>query len=186
MHIPLLSCIYLTILYKLSKRGSTKKLWKKLEELYLPQSIPNKFFLKISLVSKLISQKNWVIIFIYIYFNKLIQHITKYCDNVFNEYKMIILLNAISSVYKEIKNIVNYGRKALTPDIVIDSLKSKGRKLKLKEPREKLERFTKRGIYFIFVEGKMVVARTKEEIDLNYRERQTVGNVMVVVNMDIP
>lgn len=47
-------------------------------------------------------------------FNKLVQNITNCCENVFDEYKTIILLNAIPDVYEEVKNVIKYERETLT------------------------------------------------------------------------
>lgn len=41
------------------------------------------------------------------------------------EYKTIILLNVIPDTYKEVKNAIKYSRDTLTPEIVINSLRSK-------------------------------------------------------------
>lgn len=46
------------------------------------------------------------------------------------EYKTIILLNAILDIQKKVKNAIEYGRDTLTLEIVIDSLKSKEMELR--------------------------------------------------------
>ena len=46
------------------------------------------------------------------------------------EYKTIILLNAILDIYKDVENVIKYGRDTLTLEIVIDSFRSKEMELK--------------------------------------------------------
>lgn len=58
-------------------------------------------------------------------FNKLVQDIVN-CDEAVSEtYKAIILFNSIPDSYKEVKNAIKYGRDTLTPEIVVNSLRSK-------------------------------------------------------------
>lgn len=42
-------------------------------------------------------------------FNKLVQNIVNCGENVFETYKVFILLNFVPGSYKEIKNIIKYG-----------------------------------------------------------------------------
>ena len=58
------------------------------------------------------------------------QDITNCGEKVTKEYKAIILWNVIPDAYKEIKNVIKYGRDTLTPEIIIDSLRSKEMELK--------------------------------------------------------
>ena len=63
-------------------------------------------------------------------FNKLVQNIINCGEIVSEEYKTIILLNVIPNTYKE------DGRDTLTPEIVIDSLRSKEMELKHESERK--------------------------------------------------
>lgn len=70
-------------------------------------------------------------------FNKLIQDIVN-CEEIVSEiYKSIILLNSIPHTYKEVKNMIKYGKDTLTPEIVIDSLESKEMEIKAKRHDKK-------------------------------------------------
>ncbi|KAL2534001.1 DNA polymerase zeta catalytic subunit-like [Abeliophyllum distichum] len=53
------------------------------------------------------------------------------------EYKAVILLNSIPDIYKEVKNAIKYGRDTLTPEIVIDSLRSKEMEMKAEKHDKK-------------------------------------------------
>ncbi|KAL2471752.1 Retrovirus-related Pol polyprotein from transposon TNT 1-94 [Abeliophyllum distichum] len=64
-------------------------------------------------------------------------NITNCGETVLEINKAIILLNAIPDSFKEVKNAIKYGRETLTPDIVIDSLKSKKRELKFEKNERK-------------------------------------------------
>ncbi|KAL2526103.1 Uncharacterized protein Adt_11157 [Abeliophyllum distichum] len=131
------------VLHKVEKFDSTEKLLKKLEELYLIQSTPNKIYLLENFFSFKIDPSMDLDDNLDI-FNKLVQDITNCGEMVPEINKAIILLNIIFDSFKEVKNAIKYGRETLTPDIVIDSLKSKERELRF----EKNER--KNGeIYFV-------------------------------------
>ncbi|KAL2512555.1 CCHC-type domain-containing protein [Abeliophyllum distichum] len=122
----------LQVLRKVGKLDSTKLLWEKLEELYLVKSLPNKLFLLEKFFSfKIDSSKdlddNLDI------FNKLVQDIINTCEKVSEEYKAVILLNAIPEAYRDVKNAIKYGRDTLTQDIVINSLRSKDMELKIEK-----------------------------------------------------
>lgn len=54
---------------------------------------------------------------------------TNHGEIVSNKYKAIILFVAILDVHKEVRNEIKYWRDAFTPNIVIDSLKSKEKKM---------------------------------------------------------
>jgi len=69
-------------------------------------------------------------------FNKLVQDIINCGEIMSEEYKIIILLNAILDTYKEVKNAIKYGKDTLTPKILIDSLRSK--EMELKHESEKI------------------------------------------------
>lgn len=56
-------------------------------------------------------------------FDKVVHDITICGDKVCSEYKVIIFLNAISYIYKEVNNAIKYGRKTLIPDVVIVPLR---------------------------------------------------------------
>lgn len=71
-------------------------------------------------------------------FNKPVQDINNCDDNVSDEYKANILLNDISDIYKKVKNAIKYGRETLTLDVIIDSLKSKERKMKAERNARKI------------------------------------------------
>lgn len=58
-------------------------------------------------------------------FNKLVQDIVNCDEKVSETCKAIILLNSMPESYREVKNAIKYGRNTLTPEIVIDSLRSK-------------------------------------------------------------
>lgn len=112
------------VLRKVGKLKTTKKLWQKLEDLYLLKSTPNKLYLLERFFSfKMDSSKelddNLNV------FNKLVQDIVNCGESVPETYKAIILLNAIPDIYREVKNAIKYGRDILTPEIVVDSLRSK-------------------------------------------------------------
>lgn len=113
-------------------------------------------------------------------FNKLVQYITNFGEKVSNEYKAIILLNAIPDNYKEVKNAIKYGREILTSNIVIYSLKLRKGKWKLKEMSEKHERFPKWEVELsLEVEkSKKMLARKRWEVDLRHRERLRGENVL--------
>lgn len=54
---------------------------------------------------------------------------TNHGEKVSNKYKAIILFVAILDVHKEVRNEIKYWRDVFTPNIVIDSLKSKEKKM---------------------------------------------------------
>ena len=58
-----------------------------------------------------------------------------------------MFLNAIPDIYKEVKNVIKYERKTLTPDIVVESLKCKEREMKY-------ERIERRGGEIHLVRGR--------------------------------
>ncbi|KAL2474843.1 Retrovirus-related Pol polyprotein from transposon TNT 1-94 [Abeliophyllum distichum] len=70
-------------------------------------------------------------------FNKLVQDIVNCGEKVSEEYKAIILLNFIPEIYKEVKNAIRYGRDTLTPEIVIDSHRSKEMDVKVEKDDKK-------------------------------------------------
>ncbi|KAL2475515.1 G-type lectin S-receptor-like serine/threonine-protein kinase SD3-1 [Abeliophyllum distichum] len=58
-------------------------------------------------------------------FNKIVQAIENTGDKVPDDYRAIILLNSLPESAREIKKFIMYGRNVLTPEIVVNSLKSK-------------------------------------------------------------
>lgn len=76
-------------------------------------------------------------------FNNLVQNITDCGEKLYDEYKDIILLNAIFDSYKEIKNVIKYGKNMqsdFTSNIVIDSLKRKEIEMKGERDNRKIEK----------------------------------------------
>ncbi|KAL2471748.1 Uncharacterized protein Adt_39884 [Abeliophyllum distichum] len=124
------------VLRKVGKFDSTEKLWKKLEELYLIQSTPNKIYLLEKISSFKIDPSRDLDDNLDI-FNKFVQDITNCGETVLEINKAIILLNVIPDSFKEVKNAIKYGRETLTPDIVIDSLKSEEIELKFEKNERK-------------------------------------------------
>jgi len=117
------------VLTKVEKLYTTKALREKLEKLYVKKSTPNKLYLLEKNFSFNIDPSkdlddNLDII------NKLVQDITICGETISEEYKAVILLNVIPDIYKEVKNVIKYGRDTLTLEIVIDSLRSKEMELK--------------------------------------------------------
>ncbi|CAA2988653.1 Hypothetical predicted protein, partial [Olea europaea subsp. europaea] len=109
---------------KVDKLKTTKKLWKKLEDMYLLNSTLNKLYLierffnfEMDLLKDLDDNLN--------VFKKLVQDIVNCDETVSENYKAIILLNSILDSYKKVKNVIKYGRDTLTPGILIHSLRSK-------------------------------------------------------------
>lgn len=132
------------VLRKIGKQDSAKDLWEKLEEQYMSKSLPNKLFLlerffsfKIDMSKDLDDNLDT--------FNKLVQDITNAGEKVSEEYKSVILLNAIPEVYKDVKSAIKYGRDTLTPDIVINSLRSKELELKVDRIGKDFESLSVRG-----------------------------------------
>lgn len=124
------------VLRKVGKLKTTKELWEKLEEFYVSRSTPNKLFLLESFFSfKIDSSKdlddNLDV------FNKLVQDITNCGEKVSEEYKAIILLNVIPDTYRDVKNAIKYGRDTLTPEIVINSLRSKDMEMRAERVERK-------------------------------------------------
>lgn len=132
------------VLRKVGKLDSAKALWDKLEEQYMSKSLPNKLFLlerffsfKIDMSKDLDDNLDT--------FNKLVQDIANTGEKVSDEYKAVILLNAIPDVYKDVKSAIKYGRDTLTPDIVINSLRSKELELKVDRTGKDFESLSVRG-----------------------------------------
>ncbi|KAL2487396.1 Uncharacterized protein Adt_32152 [Abeliophyllum distichum] len=121
---------------KLENLIPQKSFGKKLEELYLIQSTPNKIYLLENFFSFKIDPSRDLDDNLDVFY-KLVQDITNCGETVPEINKVIILLNAIPDSYKEVKNVIKYGRETLTPDIVIDSLKSKERELKFEKNERK-------------------------------------------------
>lgn len=117
------------VLRKVGKHDTAKALWDELEKLYIPKSLPNKLFLLEKFFSFRIDPTRDLEDSLDI-FNKLVQDIINTGEKVSDEYKTVVLLNAIPEAYKEVKDAIKYGRDTLTPDIVIDSLRSKELELK--------------------------------------------------------
>lgn len=90
------------------------------------------------------------------------QDITNCSYKVSDEYKVIILLCDIPDVHKEVNNIIKNWKEALTPSIVIDSLKSKEREMKAERNERKIRVIhqMRDGSHSNSVRGKKVV---KEE-----------------------
>jgi len=123
-----------SILRKVGKLETTKELWEKLKKLYVKKSTSNKFYLLENFFSFKIDpymnlDGNFNV------FNKLVQDIINCGETMSEEYKTIILLNVIPDTYKEVKNVIKYGKHTLTPKIIIDSLRSKEIELKHESER---------------------------------------------------
>lgn len=82
------------VLGKVEKLDTAKALWDKLEELYLVKSLPNKLFLMERLFSFKIDSSNDLDDNLDT-FKNLVQDIINTVDKVSNEYKAVVLLNAI-------------------------------------------------------------------------------------------
>lgn len=70
-------------------------------------------------------------------FYKLIQNIVNYEETLFEIYKAILLLNSMPDNYKEVKNVIKYGRDILASEIVIDSFRCKWMKIKVEKHDKK-------------------------------------------------
>lgn len=111
-----------SVLRKVDEENTTAALWKKLEDLYLVKSLPNKIFL--------LEQFNGIKMDTAKYleanlddFNKLCLNLSN-CDQKFSdEHFAVILLNSLPDSYREIKNAIKYGRKSMTFEVVINALK---------------------------------------------------------------
>lgn len=132
------------MLRKVGKLEIAKALWEKLEELYLVKSLPNKLFLlerffsfKIDPTKDLDDNIDT--------FNKLVQDITNAGDKISEEYKTVILLNAIPEAYRDVKSAIKYGRDTLTPEVVINSIRSKELELKTERQGKEFEILFMRG-----------------------------------------
>ena len=118
-----------TVLRKVGKLDSTKQLWEKLEDLYLLKSTPNKLYLLERFFSFKMDPSKDLDDNLDV-FNKLVQDIVNCDEEVSETYKAIILLNSMPDSYREVKNAIKYGRDTLTPEIVIDSFRSKEMEIK--------------------------------------------------------
>ena len=131
------------ILRKVDEVKSTAELWKKLEQLYLVKSLPNKIFLleqffgfKMDTTKDLDANIDD--------FNKLCLDLSN-CDQKFSdEHFAVILLNSLPDSYREIKNAIKYGRESLTYEVVVNALKSRDLELK-SETKDRGEGLTVRG-----------------------------------------
>ncbi|KAL5564372.1 hypothetical protein UlMin_027536 [Ulmus minor] len=100
------------------------EIWKKLEELYLVKSLPNKIYLLERFfgfrmdTSKTIDQNldN---------FNKLILDLGNFGKKFKDEDVSVILLNSLPESFNEVRSVIKYGRDSLTTSIVINAIKSK-------------------------------------------------------------
>ena len=101
-----------SVLRKVGKLDTTKELWEKLKKLYVKKSTPNKFYLFESLFSFKIDPSRDPYNNLDV-FNKLVQDITNCGETVSEEYKVVIILNAIHDIFKEVKNTIKYGRDTL-------------------------------------------------------------------------
>ncbi|KAL2505550.1 putative gag-pol polyprotein [Abeliophyllum distichum] len=70
-------------------------------------------------------------------FNKLVQDIVNCGEKVSEEYKAIILFNSIPEIYKEVKMQLSMIGTLLTPETVIDSLRSKAMEMKAEKHDKK-------------------------------------------------
>lgn len=117
------------VLRKVGKLKTTKELWEKLQSLYLLKSTPNKLYLLERFFSFKMDPSKDLDDNLNI-FNKLVQDIVNCNEKVSETYKAIILLNSMPDSYREVKNAIKYGRDTLTPEIDIDSIKSKEMEIK--------------------------------------------------------
>ena len=90
------------VLRKVGKLDTTKALWEKLKKLYVKKSTPKKLYLLENFFSFKIDPSKDLDDNLDV-FNKLVQHITNCGETVSEEYKAVILLNAIPDIYKELK-----------------------------------------------------------------------------------
>ena len=151
-----------SVLRKVGKLDSTKELWERLESLYLTQSTPNKLFLLESFFSFKLDPSKDIDDNLDV-FNKLVQDINNTGETLSDQYKAIILLNAIPDMYKDVKNAIMYGRDTLTPDIVVESLK-------IKEKEIKAERNDRRSGEVHYVRGRSQT-RGSEGQNKNYKKK---------------
>ena len=93
-----------SVLRKMGKLDATKTLWEKLEKLYVKKSTPNKLYLLENFFSFKIDPSKDLDDNLDV-FNKLVQDITNCGEIVSEEYKAVILLNAIPDIYKEVKKL---------------------------------------------------------------------------------
>lgn len=107
------------VLSKEGKSDSTVLLWKKLEEMYLFKTLATNLFLLERLFGFMIDPLKKLEDKLDV-FNKLVQGITNIGEKLPEEYKVVILLNAIREKYREVKNAIKYARDTLTPKIVVD------------------------------------------------------------------
>lgn len=111
----------------IEKVGETKTavdLWDALEKQYLTKTLSNKCFL-------------WKQFFSYKFdpsvdleenmdrFNKIVQDLINYGEQILNDQKVVVLFNALSDNYKDIRSALEYGRDDLTIDITHSSLRNK-------------------------------------------------------------
>ncbi|KAL0307917.1 UNVERIFIED_CONTAM: Retrovirus-related Pol polyprotein from transposon TNT 1-94 [Sesamum calycinum] len=118
-----------SVIRKVGKQISAKMLWDKLEELYTETSFPSKLFLLEKFFRyKLDMSKN--IDENIDEFTKLIQDIKLTGDKNIDDYSPIVLLNAISETYGDVKAAIKYGRDNVQLETVISGLKNKKKEYK--------------------------------------------------------
>ncbi|KAA0060177.1 Retrovirus-related Pol polyprotein from transposon TNT 1-94 [Cucumis melo var. makuwa] len=121
------------VLRLVDEATTTGELWKKLENLYLTKSLPNKLYLKEKFFGYKMDQSKGLEENLD-KFQKIIVDLNNISEKMSDENQVVILLNSLPETYREVKATIKYGRDSLTMSIVLDALKT--RNLEIKKERK--------------------------------------------------
>ncbi|TYK04234.1 Retrovirus-related Pol polyprotein from transposon TNT 1-94 [Cucumis melo var. makuwa] len=121
------------VLRLVDEATTTGELWKKLENLYLTKSLPNKLYLKEKFFGYKMDQSKGLEENLD-KFQKIIVDLNNISEEMSDENQVVILLNSLPETYREVKATIKYGQDSLTMSIVLDALKT--RNLEIKKERK--------------------------------------------------
>ena len=112
------------IIRQVLEEETTHKVWMKLESLYASKDLPNKMYLREKNFtyrmdpSKTLSENLDE-------FKKIVSDFKTLEDKLGDENEAFVLLNSLPKAYKEVKNVLKYGRDSVKTDVIISALRTR-------------------------------------------------------------
>ncbi|KAL2498694.1 Uncharacterized protein Adt_24244 [Abeliophyllum distichum] len=112
------------VLRQVSEQKTAVELWKRLNDLFMIKTLPNKVYLLEKLFSfKMDPSKDLDVNLDD--FNKLVQNLSNVDKKFDDEDLFVILLNSLPDHFKDVKNVIKYGRDDLSITLIVDALRSR-------------------------------------------------------------
>lgn len=128
--------LFNSVLRKMNEVKTALAMWIKLENLFLAIFLPDHIYLLEQFLSFIMDSSKEVDANLHMS-NRMLLSLVNHKVEFYDEHNVIILLNSLPDMYKNVKNVIKYDQDTLIIDIIVTALKSKS--LEFKSNGNKME-----------------------------------------------